>query len=199
MTLYHFANFIIFAYQWLQLTLSHYPQCVTIGGEESCFVAVATDLNYVRIYSGMGIARQVFCLDGPVVSMASKGDLLIIAYHAGLGYSETESLGYVLIDVEKRKFLKKDRIPITPVGCIVIILTTLLNSVTYLCSFFLCIHPTAYITKNSHLVWIGFTDSGLPATADSKEVVRVMSQAWDYTWLPVAELEKHKGNVRRPA
>ena len=95
-----------------------FKQSVTIGGDESCFVAVATDLNYVRIYSGMGIARQVFCLDGPVVSMASKGDLLIIAYHAGLGYSETETLGYVLIDVEKRKFLKKDRIPISPVSCI---------------------------------------------------------------------------------
>ena len=61
------------------------------------------------------MARHVFSLDGPVVSMAAKDDILFITFHSGPGYKDTQCLSYLLYDVEKRKLLKKDRLPVSPV------------------------------------------------------------------------------------
>ena len=114
-------------------------QAVAVGGGSSCFIAAAMSNGYVRLYSSMGVAKHLFSLDGPVVAMTARDGILFIAYHAGPGMDETQNLAYesirvrallcsscishclstdryLLFDVTNRKTIKKDRLPLTPVG-----------------------------------------------------------------------------------
>lgn len=49
------------------------------------------------------------------------------------------------------------------------------------------------LSADAELTWLGFSEEGLPATADTEEVVRVLSYDWGNTWVPVAELKDRKG------
>lgn len=46
-------------------------EAVAVGGGETGFVAAATSLRYVRLYSLQGVARHILCLDGGIVSLAA--------------------------------------------------------------------------------------------------------------------------------
>ena len=51
------------------------------------------------------------------------------------------------------------------------------------------------ISATSELAWIGFTDSGIPVTVDSMEVVRMLQLGKSPLWVPVAELMLPKEKV----
>lgn len=48
------------------------------------WVAAATSVMLVRLFSIGGVQREVFSLPGPVVCMAGHGEQLLIAYHRGM-------------------------------------------------------------------------------------------------------------------
>lgn len=50
------------------------------------------------------------------------------------------------------------------------------------------------ISAASELAWIGFSDTGLPCTVDTQEVVRMLSLPTSL-WTPVAELRIPKKKV----
>ena len=51
---------------------------------------------------------------------------------------------------------------------------------------------TAPLSDEATLDWVGFTDSGIPVVADSKQLVRGLMRAWGNAWTPLADLEQHK-------
>lgn len=53
-------------------------QAIAVG---ESFVAVATDLNYVRFFTTMGTQREVIAVPGQVVAMSGYDNKLLIAYH----------------------------------------------------------------------------------------------------------------------
>eukprot|EP00730_Choanoeca_flexa_P003859 TRINITY_DN11524_c0_g2_i2.p1 TRINITY_DN11524_c0_g2~~TRINITY_DN11524_c0_g2_i2.p1 ORF type:complete len:1032 (+),score=334.37 TRINITY_DN11524_c0_g2_i2:48-3098(+) len=51
---------------------------------------------------------------------------------------------------------------------------------------------TLPLTPAAELRWVGFSETGLPVTVDSEEVVRALVTTWDNLWTPVAELKNLK-------
>lgn len=129
---------------------------LAICGGARGFVAAATNKMYVRLFSMNGVAKHVFSLDGPVVSMSAKDEQLLVVYHMGAGAEGDQSMGYLLLDVDSQKMIAKDRLP---------------------------------LSVGSELAWLGFSDSGMPAFADTEEVVRVMVQEWGNLWSPILEFK----------
>jgi len=136
-------------------------EAIAVGSGASGLIACATSKRYLRLFSTTGLVRHVIMLDGPVVTMACHEELMMVAYHFGLGTNGDQSMSCILIDLDTRKVKHKDRLPMQPAA---------------------------------ELSWLGFSDDGLPAMMDSKEVVSVLLQDWDYTWTPVAELQQTKKN-----
>lgn len=137
-------------------------EAIAVGSGASGLIACATSKRYLRLYSTTGLVRHVMMLDGPVVTMACHEEMMMVAYHFGLGTNGDQSMSCVLIDLDTRKVKHKDRLPMQP---------------------------------GSELSWLGFSDDGLPAMMDSKEVLSVLLQDWDYTWTPLAELQTLKKNA----
>ena len=137
-------------------------EAIAVGSGASGLIACATSKRYLRLFSTTGLVRHVMMLDGPVVTMACHEELMMIAYHFGLGTNGDQSMSCALIDLDSRKVKHKDRLPMQP---------------------------------GAALSWLGFSDDGLPAMMDSKEVISVLLQDWDYTWTPVAELQSTKKNA----
>lgn len=77
-------------------------------------IVLATDQKYLRFFSYGGVQTYLLCLAGPVVSMASYQDTLMVVYHLGGAYHGEQNLGYLLFDVVKKVVLRKDALPISP-------------------------------------------------------------------------------------
>lgn len=48
------------------------------------WAACATSALLVRLFTVGGVQKEIFCLPGPVVSMAGHGEQLMIIYHRGI-------------------------------------------------------------------------------------------------------------------
>ncbi|EDQ91285.1 uncharacterized protein MONBRDRAFT_23531 [Monosiga brevicollis MX1] len=88
-------------------------EVVATGCGEAPFVAAATSKRYVRIYSSYGVARHVFALPGPVVSMAALDDKLLIAYHDGMGANGDQKMATMLVNVDKHKVESQNSLPLS--------------------------------------------------------------------------------------
>lgn len=99
----------------------------------------------------------MICLEGPSISIAAKDSQLLVAYHQA-AIPGGQCFGYVLLDVDTRRVLSKDRLP---------------------------------VTSGAELGWVGFTDDGIPAIADTEEVVRALLNEWGYTWTPMVEMKSY--------
>jgi len=115
------------------------------------WVAVATSLHYLRMFTGWGMEREVISLAGPLVSMAGSDSRLVLAVHAGSPLPDQQSLGFYTLDVNFRKGLCRltgpSLLPVSP---------------------------------GSELSWIGLADTLVPVTMDSVGVVRMLlnKTAW---------------------
>ncbi|XP_027015804.2 WD repeat and HMG-box DNA-binding protein 1 isoform X1 [Tachysurus fulvidraco] len=68
------------------------------------WLAAATSVMLVRLFSIGGVQREVFSLPGPVVCMAGHGEQLLIVYHRGTGFDGDQALGVQLLQLgHKRK------------------------------------------------------------------------------------------------
>ncbi|KAF0471942.1 Chromosome transmission fidelity protein 4 [Gigaspora margarita] len=75
-------------------------------------IIVATSTGVIRIFSLCGVQTYILALTS-VVCMAGYDELVLIAYHASVGYKGSQSLGYILYNVRTHEILQKDILPIT--------------------------------------------------------------------------------------
>ncbi|CAG0901074.1 unnamed protein product [Darwinula stevensoni] len=74
------------------------------------WAAVATSSRYLRLFTLWGIQKNVISIPGPIVSLASHADLLMVVYHCGTGVPGDQCLAFWLYDV------KRERV-VVPWGC----------------------------------------------------------------------------------
>eukprot|EP00049_Salpingoeca_infusionum_P026056 m.23438 g.23438 ORF g.23438 m.23438 type:complete len:1084 (-) comp8501_c0_seq2:2108-5359(-) len=48
------------------------------------------------------------------------------------------------------------------------------------------------LSPKAQLTWIGFSETGVPAVADTENIIKVLVKEWGCTWTPVAELNTLK-------
>lgn len=67
------------------------------------WAACATSALLVRLFTVGGVQKEIFCLPGPVVSMAGHGEQLMVIYHRGTGFDGDQCLGVQLMELGKKK------------------------------------------------------------------------------------------------
>lgn len=84
--------------------------CLGLG-----WAAAATTALLLRLFTIGGVQKEVFCLPGPVVSMAGHGEQLCIVYHRGTGFDGDQCLGVQLLELGRKKnqVLHGDPLPLT--------------------------------------------------------------------------------------
>lgn len=139
------------------------------------FVAVATSLQYLRIWTVSGIQTAIISLNGPVVNLSSYERFLMVLAHQGspAATSPQGSSGDQWIAVQVLKVDHKGKTRAHPVPTPV---------------------PLA-LSPRSTAVWAGFTDEGTPAVMDSDGVVRLYKTHFGSGWFPVCATKEH-GNGR---
>jgi chromosome transmission fidelity protein 4 len=103
---------------------------VAVGGDVNCYVSAAMSNGYIRVFTNMGVARMVFSLDGPVVSMTAHNTLLFVVYHSAPPIHDTQCLSFAIYDLSVQALICKDRLPISPVS--VLYVSPIMLDVTYL-------------------------------------------------------------------
>ncbi|XP_069466351.1 WD repeat and HMG-box DNA-binding protein 1 [Ambystoma mexicanum] len=87
--------------EWtVDLTKNEDIQAVCLG---QGWVACATSLQLLRVFTIGGVQREIFSLLGPVVSMSGHGEQLMIMYHRGMGFDGDQCLGVQLMELGKKK------------------------------------------------------------------------------------------------
>ncbi|KAJ6644470.1 WD repeat and HMG-box DNA-binding protein 1 [Pseudolycoriella hygida] len=99
--------------EW-SISLPDCEEIIAIGASEK-LVAIATDVNNLRVFSVMGTQRELICLPGPVVAVAGHGDSIMAAFHAGSPINGYQNISIMLmqaigLSVRCREF----RIGLTP-------------------------------------------------------------------------------------
>ncbi|RIB12960.1 hypothetical protein C2G38_2199259 [Gigaspora rosea] len=75
-------------------------------------IIAATSTGVIRIFSLCGIQTYILALTS-VVCMAGYDELVLIAYHASVGYKGSQNLGYILYNIRTNEILQKDILSIT--------------------------------------------------------------------------------------
>ncbi|KAJ3260995.1 hypothetical protein HK103_006950 [Boothiomyces macroporosus] len=77
-------------------------------------VVVATNQQYIRVFSTSGIQVGIRSLSGPIVSMSGGNDLLFCVYHHAGVFHGNQSLAYFLLDMNTNQIVVQDMLPISP-------------------------------------------------------------------------------------
>ena len=94
------------------------------------------------------------------MAVAGFEEFLFVTYHNGVGVNGNQNIFFSLL---KLSFYSSKLVPL--------------------------IHEASLpLTKGSTLVWMGFTDEGTPAFADSKNMVRVLNGR---IWSPYCDMREH--------
>eukprot|EP00256_Glycine_max_P033285 XP_006578517.1 WD repeat and HMG-box DNA-binding protein 1 isoform X2 [Glycine max] len=81
----------------------------------SAWVAAVTSFNYLRIFSEGGMQRDVFSLDGPVVTASGFKDKLAVVTHATDGLpSNDQMLEFMAFNIPRGTQLLQGRLPLSP-------------------------------------------------------------------------------------
>jgi chromosome transmission fidelity protein 4 len=96
--------------EWtVRLPIGEEAEVVAIGGN---WGAVATSMQWIRIFSYSGMQRYIFSLPGPVVTMVGSGAVLAIVYHAGAPHFGSQNLAVMLMDIDSRRRLHEGPLPV---------------------------------------------------------------------------------------
>ncbi|XP_040571640.1 WD repeat and HMG-box DNA-binding protein 1 [Lepeophtheirus salmonis] len=114
--------------------------CICIG---SSWIAAGTDKRNLRIFTLAGMQKNVFSLNGPLVTLSGHGDYIFIVTHFGAPLVHNQSLYVAVLDISNYK--------------------------RHLISHF----TPLPLTPSSSLTWAGFSDEGTPTFSDSVGVVRI--------------------------
>lgn len=63
------------------------------------FVAVVTDRRNLRIFSTGGVQRDVLSIPGPVVCCVGHEDMLMVAFHTGMGAGGDQQIGCIVLSL----------------------------------------------------------------------------------------------------
>jgi chromosome transmission fidelity protein 4 len=77
------------------------------------WVAVATTKQFLRLFSYDGLQLGILSLTGSLVTIAGQNHLLAIVYHMGLPMNSFQNLGCVLLNLETKRVLFRDKMPIS--------------------------------------------------------------------------------------
>ncbi|CAD5122780.1 DgyrCDS11187 [Dimorphilus gyrociliatus] len=94
----HFASWDSNKRWILNLENSEKVEALCIGEK---WIALATDLNFIRLISISGVQLQVFCSPGKIVCMSAFQDQLMIVYHKGIPYDCQSSLAIKIMKIAK--------------------------------------------------------------------------------------------------
>ncbi|XP_067132973.1 WD repeat and HMG-box DNA-binding protein 1 [Centruroides vittatus] len=88
-------------------------EAIAIG---SGWLAVATDMRLIRIFSIGGIQLEIFNIPGPVVCITAYEKTLSIIYHQGYGVPGDQNLMMIIFKVNDKKqpFLNPIPVPLSP-------------------------------------------------------------------------------------
>ncbi|GAQ80939.1 hypothetical protein KFL_000660340 [Klebsormidium nitens] len=120
------------------------------------FIAAATSLGVLRIFSLAGVQRFVASLSGPVVSLAAHESRLAVVTHAGAPLPDgSQVLEVAQWDIGSHALCGPRGAPLR-----------------------LALSPKATLT------WLGFTEEGQLATYDSQGMLRVLVEEMGGCWVP---------------
>lgn len=126
------------------------------------FVAVATDLRNLRLFTHGGMQSYVLTLPGSVLSLAAHEKQLMIIYHNGTGQRDEQNLA---MQVDYIDLINNELKPmITNVG--------------------------VALSRRAPLSWCGFSDEGTPCTYDHMGMVRMYKQELAEHWIPILDLRE---------
>lgn len=128
----------------------------------SGFVAVATDDQYLRLFTAGGMQSYVFSLHSQILCMTAQDKQLMLIMHSGAGHQDEQNLYMTVYHID----LMKDQIKQT------------LSEI-----------PVA-LSKRSPLAWIGFTDEGSPCTFDYREILRLYRHDLGRSWVPLLDMRE---------
>lgn len=96
--------------EW-SVTLPDIEEISAVAASET-FVAISTDMNYLRFFTVMGTQREILSLPGPVVAMSGYDDKILVAYHN----SKVENdVSLMLIHSVGLTLMNRDlKMPLTP-------------------------------------------------------------------------------------
>lgn len=80
----------------LKLDNSEKLEALCIGGK---WIALATDMNFIRLVSISGVQLQIFCSPGKVVCMAAFKEQLMFTYHKGIPYDNQSNLSIKIMKI----------------------------------------------------------------------------------------------------
>jgi chromosome transmission fidelity protein 4 len=98
--------------EW-SVTMPDQESVVAVGVSEHA-VVVATDQQYLRIFSPSGIQMYIRSIPGPVVTIAAQGTSVLLIYHTSGMFHGNSSMSYQLLDMATMKTIKSDYVCISP-------------------------------------------------------------------------------------
>lgn len=126
------------------------------------FVAVATDLRNLRLFTHGGMQSYVLTMPGPILSLAAHEKQLMIIYHNGTGQRDEQNLA---MQVDYIDLINNELKPmLTGVG--------------------------VALGRRAPLSWCGFSDEGTPCTYDHLGMVRMYKQELAEHWVPILDLRE---------
>ncbi|KAF9593767.1 hypothetical protein IFM89_025392, partial [Coptis chinensis] len=129
------------------------------------WIAAATSLNFLRIFTEGGLQRHVLSLDGPVVTAAGFKDELAVVTHAShfflqmIRYLFDFMLEFRVLNISNGTQPLRGHLPLTPGSC---------------------------------LSWFGFTEEGQLSSYDSEGTLRVFTNQFGGSWIPLFSASKEK-------
>lgn len=157
----------------------------------------ATSSQYLRLFSYSGLQTFIMSLPGPVVTLGAQGEWLLIVYQAGgvyhgssLVYSEKihvpdlmwislltsgeQNLAYKLYNVETKKTVRQDGIPLSPGSTLEWVGVSEAGV------------SAQHIGANTRALSETYFFQ-IPATYDSVGVLRCLLRHNDFAWVPVLD------------
>lgn len=143
--------------EWSMRLEEEEVKAVALG---NTWVAAATSLNFLRIFTEGGLQRYIISLDGPVVTLAGLKDELAVVTHCSPSLpSEEQMLEFRVLNISTATQQFRGRLPLTP---------------------------------GSRLTWFGFSEEGHLSAFDSKGLLRVFTNQYGGSWLPLFRASKLK-------
>lgn len=138
---------------------------VTVGDEEeiicisasSSIVCVATGNNLVRVFGIYGTQKSMFCVPGPLVTMAAFDNLCVLAYHNASARKNDQCIEMMLVNLEGLSVQ--------------------------------CKNLKSALASESTLQWLGFTNTGNPASMDSYGMLCICPMK-SGLWIPFCDTTK---------
>jgi len=163
------------------LNVQEYEKIVLVSASED-LVCFATSNYLIRVCSIFGTQRGIVSVSGPLVSMASFCNVLLVAYHAGPVRENDQCINLKLFKFEG-EFLSS----------ILLYYSHSLFEGTNVESHDL----GSALGPESTLFWVGFSDVGTPAMYDSLGMLSLFPPKCN-TWIPFCDTTEHVIEVFLP-